>query len=146
MNASRAAHAVPRRILIADDDVAVALSLAIILRLAGYDVRTAHTGWEAFDEAEAFQPHVAVLDLGLPELDGFELARRIRSEPWGRDVSLLAFTGWAEPAHQAASADAGFDQYVLKPIDPVELLELLDRLIRESDAQDGLERAFLARG
>jgi CheY-like chemotaxis protein len=126
----------PRRVLIADDNVDAVRSLALVLRMAGYDVRTAFSGREAVEQAEWFRPEVALLDLSMPELDGFAVARRIRSEPWGAKMTLLALTGWGQPSHQTAAAEAGFDQHLVKPVDPALLLELLASLVPGAAAQE----------
>ena len=117
-----------RRILVADDNIDSASSLAQLLTLSGHDVRTAYRGTEAYDLAEWFRPHIALLDLAIPDQDGFEICRRIKGQPWGRTVTLIAVTGWDQPSHEDASREAGFDHHLVKPIEPSQLMALLDRL------------------
>ncbi|MBN9517304.1 response regulator [bacterium] len=116
-----------RRVLVADDNVDAAESLAMLLTLMGNEVRTAADGLEAVRVAEEFRPDVAVLDIGMPRLDGNGAARRIRAEPWGRDVTLIALTGWGQDADRRRTAEAGFDLHLTKPVDPA----TLDRLLAE---------------
>jgi CheY-like chemotaxis protein len=115
----------PLRVLIADDNEDAADMLAMILDSKGHEVRVAHDGLEAVSSAEAFLPDVALLDIGMPELDGHQVAQRIR-RLGGRSVMLVAVTGWSE-AGAAAQADAysGFDHHLVKPIDLDRLTECL---------------------
>ena len=83
----------PTRILIADDNRDAAASLATLLSLDGHDTRVANDGEEALREAEAFRPHIALLDIGMPRINGYEVARRIRAAPWGEAMLLVALTG-----------------------------------------------------
>jgi CheY-like chemotaxis protein len=117
-----AAH---KRILVADDNRDAAETLAIILRLEGHDVELAHDGAAALQSFAARRPDVALLDIGMPRADGYEVARRIRADPAGVDVKLIAITGWAQEADKARSRDAGFDHHLTKPIEPSLLIELL---------------------
>jgi CheY-like chemotaxis protein len=117
-----------RRILIVDDNVDAAASLAMILRIVGNEVRIAHDGEEGFNAALVFRPDVILLDIGMPRLNGFDTARRIRQEPWGRNVSLLALTGWGHDEDRRKSQDAGFDHHLVKPVEPEALLRLLGEL------------------
>ena len=117
-----------RRILVADDNVDSARSLAQLLTLRGHDVRTAYQGGEAYEMADWFRPHVALLDLGMPNGDGFAVCRKIRSQPWGRRVTMIAVTAWRKPTYETASRDAGFEHYLVKPIEPSDLMTLLDGL------------------
>ena len=129
-----------RRILVADDNVDSAKSLGQLLTLRGHDVRTAYQGVEAYEMADWFRPHIVLLDIGMPNGDGFEVCRRIRGQPWGRRMTLIAVTAWRKPQYEQASRDAGFEHYLVKPIEPAELMVLLDGLpaspetIRESPA------------
>jgi two-component system CheB/CheR fusion protein len=116
---------VPRRVLIADDNRDAAESLAALLRLAGHQVVTAIDGVAAIEAAPEFLPEVALLDIGMPRLNGYEVARRIRQEPWGREMLLVALTGWAKEEDQRRTKEAGFDIHLVKPADPADLLELL---------------------
>lgn len=119
-----------RRVLVADDNADAADSLAMLLTLMGNEVRTAADGQEAVEIAEAFRPDVAVLDIGMPRLDGNGVARRIRAEPWGRGVALVALTGWGHEDDRRRTAEAGFDLHLTKPIDPTTLDTLLAELTR----------------
>ncbi len=105
-----------RRILIADDSVDAAESLARLLETAGHDVRVAHDGVEAVDVAAEFRPDLVILDIGMPRLNGYDAARRIRAEPWGRSATLVALTGWGQSDHRTQSAAAGFDHHLVKPV------------------------------
>lgn len=116
------------RFLVVDDNRDTARSLAMILKLAGNEVRTAHDGAEAVSAAEAFRPDVAVLDIGLPVFDGREVVRRIRAQAWGRDMLVVAVTGWGRADDKAQSVDAGFDGHLVKPVDPRVLTGIVARL------------------
>ena len=106
----------PRRILIADDNHDAASSLSVQLEMAGHDVRTVYDGAEALKVGDAFTPDVVLLDLGMPRLDGYEAARRMRARPWGRRTILIALTGWGQPQDRVRSAAAGFDIHLVKPV------------------------------
>jgi CheY-like chemotaxis protein/two-component sensor histidine kinase len=112
------------RILVADDNPDNAESLALLLQMMGHEVRTELDGAHAVETAEAFQPQVVLLDLGMPKLNGYEAARRIRALPGGDQVVLIAQTGWSQPEDRQRSKDAGFDHHVVKPI-PAGALEKL---------------------
>ena len=116
---------VPRRILVVDDNRDSAESLAMLLKLDEHEVRTAHDGLEALEAAEAFRPDVVLLDIGLPKLNGYEVARRIRERPWGKNPILVAMTGWGQEQDRANSAEAGFNAHMVKPMDHVALKKLL---------------------
>ena len=118
----------PRRALIVDDSFDAAESLAFVLRRAGYEVRLAHDGVEAVRAAQSFAPEVVLLDLGLPKLNGYEVARRIR-EQGGQAVRLVAITGWGKAEDRRASKEAGFDYHLMKPVD----IGLLQRLLDADD-------------
>jgi len=124
-----------RRILVADDNSDALESLAMLLELGGHEVYTASNGVLALESAERHQPDVALLDIGMPELDGYEVARRIRSQPWGRSITLVALTGWGQESDRRRSGEAGFDSHLVKPLD----LEQLSRLLAE--LPDRLEAA-----
>lgn len=125
-NASAADTAVaPRRILIADDNHDAAASLGMLLELSGHEIELAHDGQDALARAELFRPSVVLLDIGMPKLNGYEVAERIRREPWGRDMLLIAVTGWGQEDAQQRAARAGFDHHLTKPIDP----DSIDRLL-----------------
>jgi PAS domain S-box-containing protein len=118
------------RVLVVDDNQDSADSLAMLLRLMGHEVRTAHDGLEAVAAAAAFQPNVAILDIGLPKLNGYEVAKRVRALPRGRDVVLVALTGWGQDEHRRQSQEAGFDHHLTKPVE----IEVLQRLLAETQS------------
>jgi signal transduction histidine kinase/CheY-like chemotaxis protein len=126
LEAGGPAQAVGRhRILVADDNSDSATSLSILLNDVGYEVRTAEDGVQALETAANFRPDIALLDIGMPKLNGYEVARRLRQQPWGRDVLLIAVTGWGGADHRQQTAQAGFDHHLTKPVDPAALTRLL---------------------
>ncbi len=114
-----------RRILIVDDNRDAADSLGMLLRMMGNEVHTAHDGLAAVGAAAAFQPDLVVLDLGLPKLNGFEAARRIRAQEGGAKMVLIALTGWGQEEDRRRSKEAGFDHHLTKPIDFNDLQKIL---------------------
>jgi PAS domain S-box-containing protein len=110
--------ATPRRVLVADDNRDAAESLRLLLGFAGHEVRTAHDGRAALHVAEEFRPDVVLLDIGMPGLNGYEVAAQLRAEPWGRDVLLVAITGWGQEQDRQLALQSGFDRHVTKPVDP----------------------------
>jgi CheY-like chemotaxis protein len=115
----------PHRILIADDNADSAESMGMLLRLMGNDVRIANDGLEAVEQAATFHPDIVLMDIGMPRLDGYEAARRIRNQEWSRDTLLVAVTGWGPSDDNAEAAAAGFDRHFTKPLDPAELRRLV---------------------
>ena len=115
------------RIVLADDHADVVESLAMVLRLAGHDVHVAHDGAEAVEVAERVRPDAVLLDIGMPRLNGYEAARRIRTLPWGKNVRLAALTGWGQEEDRQRAAAAGFDHHLVKPVDPVALAKVLGK-------------------
>ncbi len=120
--------AVSKRVLIADDNLDAAESLQLWLELAGHEVQIAGNGVTALKVAEEFKPDVALLDLGMPGLSGFDVARRIRESPWGSGMVLVALTGWGHDEDRRQSAEAGFDHHLTKPIPPEAIESLIDSL------------------
>jgi signal transduction histidine kinase/CheY-like chemotaxis protein len=114
-----------RRILVADDNKDAADSLAMLLEMAGHEVRVAHNGRAALALAQAFRPNTALLDIGMPDLTGYEVAKELRREPWGADIRLIALTGWGKDSDRQRARDAGFNHHVTKPVDPVALEALM---------------------
>jgi signal transduction histidine kinase/ActR/RegA family two-component response regulator len=106
-----------RRILVVDDNVDHADSLSMLLSIDGHEVHSAHDGIEALEAAERLRPEVVLLDLGLPRLDGFDTCRRLREQPWGKSLLLVAITGWGQDIDRLKSSEAGFDHHLVKPID-----------------------------
>jgi signal transduction histidine kinase len=111
----------PRRILLADDNVDFATSLASVLQRRGHDVRVVHDGAEALRAVETFRPEFAFLDIGMPKVHGYELARRLRENPETADCVLVAVTGWGQPDDRNRARDAGFDRHLVKPVDPEDI-------------------------
>jgi len=105
-----------RRILIADDNQDAVESLAILLEVANHEVHKAYDGETAFATARDIQPDVILLDIGMPKMNGYEVATKIRREPWGKPIHLVALTGWGQEADQRNSREAGFDVHLVKPV------------------------------
>jgi PAS domain S-box-containing protein len=114
-----------RRVLVVDDNRDAATSLAFLLTAIGHDARTAHDGNEALALAESFAPDVVVLDIGMPGLNGYEVARRMREMPALQHLSLIALTGWGQEQDRRRSREAGFDHHLVKPADLGELKRLV---------------------
>jgi len=114
-----------RRILVVDDNRDSADSLGMLLQRRGNDIRSAYDGIEALHVAATFQPNLVLLDIGLPKLNGYEVARRLRQLPYGPDMVLVALTGWGQDEDRQRSAEAGFDAHLVKPVHPEALDELL---------------------
>jgi PAS domain S-box-containing protein len=123
--ASAAAGVQRRRILVVDDNADAAATLRMALELQGHDARAAFTGVDALETMAQFDADVVLLDLGMPQMDGFEVAGRIRAMPRGRDVLLVALTGWGQPDDRRRTAEAGFDEHLTKPIDSERLAAML---------------------
>jgi CheY-like chemotaxis protein len=117
----------PRSILVVDDNRDSAESLARILQAQGHQVRTSFDGASAIEAARAFRPSFILLDIGMPGLDGYETARRIREESFGREAVLIALTGWGQTEDRQHSGLAGFDAHLTKPVDVSLLYALLER-------------------
>jgi CheY-like chemotaxis protein len=116
-----------RRVLVVDDNEDSAQSLAMLLQTEGHETFTAHDGVSAIQSAEEHRPDVVLLDVGLPKLSGHEVCRQIRSRPWGRDVLLIAVTGWGQAEDRRKSSEAGFDGHLVKPI----RYEAVARMLRD---------------
>ena len=123
--AGQAGHQMPRRVLIADDNLDAAESLQLWLEMAGHDVHVAHDGHAAVAAAESLQPEVVLLDLGMPGLSGLEAARSIRQTPWGQTMVLIALTGWGQEEDRRQTREAGFDHHLIKPVSPDEIEALV---------------------
>jgi CheY-like chemotaxis protein len=113
------------RILVVDDHVGSATTLATLLRMFGHDVEIAHNGRDALDLAGRFRPRVAILDIGLPDMDGYELAARLLRLPGTKDSTLVALTGYGQDEDRRRSAQAGFHHHVIKPVERETLLTIL---------------------
>jgi PAS domain S-box-containing protein len=117
--------ATERRVLIVDDNLDSADSLAMLLEVTGNKTFVAHDGVEALDAVEKYRPEVMLLDIGLPKLDGHEVCRRVREKPYGRDIVIIALTGWGQEDDRRKSEEAGFNGHLVKPVDYERLLEML---------------------
>jgi PAS domain S-box-containing protein len=119
------------KILVVDDNRDAADTCAMLLEASGHHVQTAYTGRQALELARAFRPHALLLDIGLPDMDGYQLARQVRSKPWGRGVALVAVTGWGQEQDRQRAVAAGFDHHLVKPISAETVETLLHSLARE---------------
>ncbi len=127
----------PKRMLVADDNDDAAESLSLQLQLGGHDVRTAYNGADALAIAESFKPHAVLLDLGMPKMDGYETARKLRRFPWGKRALIIALTGWGQQQDRERTAAAGFDAHLVKPVAEHDLFAALasaGRTTSEADA------------
>ncbi|MFO7276723.1 MAG: PAS domain S-box protein [Pseudomonadota bacterium] len=122
------------RVLVADDNRDSAECCATLLQLWGHEVEIAHSGRQALEAAESFRPDAVVLDIGMPEMNGYEVAARIRAAEWGRETILIAVTGWGQDEDKRRAMEAGFDHHLTKPIDPRCLETLLRREGNEGPA------------
>jgi CheY-like chemotaxis protein len=127
-NGAGESRAPNRRILVVDDNIDAAESLAMVLRLAGHEVRTAYSGPVALAEAQAGPPDVVLLDIGLPGMDGFEVARQLRRNRRLSQVLIVAVTGYGQESDRQRTQEAGFDYHLIKPIDPTRLEQVLSRV------------------
>jgi len=114
----------PRRVLVVDDNLDSADTMAELFRLWGYEVRTAHDGPAALACARSFRPNVVLLDVGLPGMDGYELARRLRAEGLAGDL-LVSVTGYGQEEDRRKAEEAGFDHHLTKPVNPDTLMRLV---------------------
>jgi CheY-like chemotaxis protein len=119
------AKALPRRVLIVDDNEDAANSLAMILKLSGYETASVYTAADALERAAMFRPDVVLLDIGLPGMDGYEVAQRLRELPGLRDIRLVAVTGYGQSDDRLRARDAGFDDHLTKPVE----FAVLDRTL-----------------
>jgi CheY-like chemotaxis protein/anti-sigma regulatory factor (Ser/Thr protein kinase) len=113
-----------RRVLVVDDNESMLESLEIVISLMGHEVRTAPDGETAVALAEEFRPDIVLMDLGMPRMNGYEAARRIRAQPWGQNLTLIALTGWGHDEHRQRTETVGFDFHVVKPVRQEELERL----------------------
>lgn len=124
------------RVLLADDNRDAADSLAMLLEMSGYHVRVAYNGEEALQLARQSLPSVMILDIGMPDITGFEVARRVRLESWGQGIYLIAVTGWGQQEDKARARTAGFDHHLTKPVDPDEVENVLQAFFRRQLGHD----------
>ena len=113
------------RILVVDDNHDAADALAMLLEMTGNQTHLAFDGVAALAAAARVRPDVVLLDIGMPELNGYDVARRIREQPWGRDMVLVALTGWGQDEDRQKTADAGFNEHLVKPVDPARIMKVL---------------------
>lgn len=117
-----------RRVLVVDDNRDSAKTMAMMLRMHGDETGIAHDGLAAVEEAERMKPDVILMDVGMPRLNGYEATRRIRQQPWGRELTIIALTGWGQEGDRIASREAGCDGHLVKPVDFGELEQLVTQL------------------
>src|SRR5262249_21971719 len=125
VDAGASGMATSRRVLIVDDNDDAATGLALMVRLLGHEARTAGDGLGALQMAAEFRPDVVFLDIGMPTMNGYEVARSLREQPGGARVVLTALTGWGQAEDKRRATEAGFDHHVVKPTDPAVLRTLL---------------------
>ena len=118
------------RVLVVDDNEDSVDSLAMLLRMLGHEVATANDGESALPLAQQFRPNVAILDIGLPKVNGYDLAKQIREQPWARSVVLVALTGWGQEQHRRRSAESGFNHHLTKPVE----LEVLQQILADAES------------
>ncbi|UQA57193.1 response regulator [Polyangium aurulentum] len=116
------------RVLVVDDNHDAADTLAMLLEMMGHDVKTANDGLEAIKVAKSELPQVVLLDIGMPGMNGYDVARKLREQPETRGVVLVAMTGWGQDEDRARSKEAGFDHHLVKPVEPSVLSTLLAQL------------------
>lgn len=117
------------RILVVDDNLDSVDSLAMLLRMMGHEVETASDAEAALNKAEEFRPDVAILDIGLPKVNGYDLAKQIRQRPWAKDVVLVALTGWGQAQHRLRSQKSGFNHHLNKPVE----FDVLQQILAAAD-------------
>lgn len=116
------------KILVVDDNQDAARMLSMMLKVLGNEVATAFDGIEAIERAAQFQPAVILMDLGMPRMNGYEAAKRIREAPGGSDILLVALTGWSQEEDKQRTEEAGFDHHLVKPVEPQALQSLLSQV------------------
>lgn len=123
------------RVLVVDDNVDAATTLAAMLSISGYETEVSHDGNSAVEKAAYYTPAAILLDIGLPDMNGYEVCRAIREQPYGQDVRIVAVTGWGTAEDRTRSAEAGFDAHLVKPVSPTTLLQTLSGLLASSSSQ-----------
>ncbi|GAA4430802.1 PAS domain-containing hybrid sensor histidine kinase/response regulator [Bremerella cremea] len=121
------------RVLVVDDNKAAADMLSKVVKMLGNTVMSAEDGHQAIDVAEKFRPEIVLMDLGMPKMNGYEAARYIRQQPWGKDILLIALTGWGQQEDRERTTDAGFDHHLVKPAEPAELQRLINQFRNDDD-------------
>jgi two-component system OmpR family response regulator len=125
-------HIPSLRVLLVDDNVDSTEPLSLLLQTKGHDTRVSADGEEAIALADDFRPDCVVMDLGLPRMDGYEVARRLRQRPYGAGLVLVALTGWAGQDVRSKAAEAGFDYHLVKPVNWEELERIVESGSRQS--------------
>jgi signal transduction histidine kinase/CheY-like chemotaxis protein len=143
-SATGAAPDTALRIVVADDNRDAAETLAMMLNVFGHEVHIAHDGLQAVALAQSVRPDAMLLDIGMPNLNGYEAAERIRGEPWGRSITLIALTGWGQDKDRRRAAEAGFDHHLVKPADPGVLQKLLSAARLSSHDRSDTQAALAA--
>lgn len=123
--------ATSHRVLLVDDNADSTEPLSLLLQTRGHETRVSTDGEEAIALADDFRPDCVVLDLGLPRMDGYEVARRLRDRPYGNDLVLVALTGWAGKDIRTKAAEAGFDYHLVKPVNWEELERIVESAVRQ---------------
>jgi signal transduction histidine kinase/ActR/RegA family two-component response regulator len=124
------------RVLVADDNVDIAETSATLLELWGHEVRVAQSGREALEIAEEFRPQLALVDIGMPQMSGLDVARALRRTPWGASMRLVAVTGWGQEEDRKAALGSGFDDHVTKPVEPARLQAVFEAVLEQAGALD----------
>jgi len=119
-------QATPRRVLIVDDNADAADMLALLLQLDGHEVQAVYSSRDALERAQSFRPDVMLLDIGLPEINGYEVAQQLRAIPQLRDIRLVAVTGYGRSEDRVRARAAGFDDHLVKPVEAIELKRALE--------------------
>jgi CheY-like chemotaxis protein len=128
-------------VLVVDDNVDAADTLGMLLEAGGHLVDVEHDSHRALERARQRRPDVALLDIGLPEMDGNELARRLRADPQTRAIALVAVTGYGQEQDRRAAFEAGFDHHLVKPVDMDELTRLLAQIEAERDGKNTADQS-----
>jgi PAS domain S-box-containing protein len=124
------------RVLVADDNVDIAETSATLLELWGHEVRVAQSGREALEVAEKFRPQLALVDIGMPQMSGLDVARALRRTPWGASMRLVAVTGWGQEEDRKAALGSGFDDHITKPVEPARLQAVFEAVFEQAGALD----------
>jgi len=115
-----------RRVLVVDDNADALQSLSLLVARLGNEIHQARDGLQALELAERVAPHIVLMDIGMPKLNGYDAARRMRERPWGENLLLVATTGWGQEDDRRRTKEAGFDHHLVKPVDARQLKELLE--------------------